>query len=212
MRFKAPHARIRGEEFEVKVRKRGCEVTLLVRRTKGIGRVPEDFVPHALRQSLPLTWLKYVRGGLIVAIESSNHTLRQECVSFVARLLESMSLVYRVVRDCAVAIAECIEETRLLARAGYAVVCEGYIVTARALYGLDVSLESAPGPDAAIVIYRPEGHSDLRLAVEALRAYSNPLLFRGLSDEEMSEIKSKLQGLIEARGFLLSRSSREAYL
>ena len=150
VRFSFKGSRCWGEEFEVKVFEKGSRVEVWVRRTKGIGRVLEDYIARLTTEGLDLARVTGVRGGAVVSIEGTCGRLTRKHSLMLKEWLEERGIDCEVVEGGftpmeAVKAADKAEE---IVRRGGVAICERYVWTWRAL-GFNVK---APDPNIVAVI------------------------------------------------------------
>ena len=195
--FRAQGARVWGEEFEVTVGQWERGVELKVRRVKGIGRVPEDFIAGIIESRLPLIRLREVRGGLVIAIEGLSST-RSTYSEWLLEWLESEMFDCELVRWSPDVDATVRGIERIVRRGGVAV-CDGYVATA-------VTLESCRAPrrfklpDVVAVVASAEKKWG-RLVGACMRLYGlSPLVLSERIESSRAELKAAVMRTLAARG------------
>lgn len=150
VRFSFRGSRCWGEEFEVRVLEQGDRIEVWVRRTKGIGRVLEDYIARLATEGLDLARVTGVKGGAIVSIEGTCSKLTRKHSFMLNRWLEERGIDCEVVEGgfTLMKAVKASEKAKEIVSRGGVAICERYVWTWRAL-GFSVR---APNPDIVAVI------------------------------------------------------------
>lgn len=204
VRFRARKARLKGEEFEVKIDVIGEKIKVMVRRVKGIGRVSEDYIASLILRSLPLVRLKPLRGGLLVAIEGEKSSTRDAHLSLLVEWLEALAYDCRGIPRCAENIEECLHAVYDAISEGCVVVCGGYLASAAALYGHKPPriMGSVKLPDVVAVALGSRKSINNLIVSTCIKMYGYPLVLGKDIENSQEELRSVVLKALKAREFL----------